>query len=168
MQAHKVHMDRTRDPVDLVFPPAFNAAAAFLDRHLEEGRGERPALRSAEGDVTYGALAERANRFGNALLATGLASGDRLLMVVRDGPEFFYTFWGAIKAGIIPIPVNTFLTSGEYGFLIENSECAAVVHSPELADVVLFAAEDLKAAAGSILATLGAGSLSDIAKEASP
>ena len=168
MQAHKVHMDRTRDPVDLVFPPAFNAAAAFLDRHLEEGRGERPALRSAEGDVTYGALAERANRFGNALMATGLASGDRLLMVVRDGPEFFYTFWGAIKSGIIPIPVNTFLTSGEYEFLIENSECAAVVYSPELADVVLFAADDLKAAAGLFLATSGAGSLSDIANDASP
>ena len=53
--------------------------------------------------------------------------------MVLDGPAFFYLFWGAIKAGIVPVPVNTLLRAADYAYLIGNSGCAAVVYSPELA-----------------------------------
>src|SRR6185436_20305688 len=66
----------------------------------------------------------------------GLAPGQRMLMVLRDGPEFFYLFWGAIKAGIVPVPLNAILRAADYRIIIEDSGCAAVVYSPELAGEV--------------------------------
>jgi acyl-coenzyme A synthetase/AMP-(fatty) acid ligase len=88
-------------------PDRFNVAAPFIDRHLGEGRGAKAAIRTAHETVTYAELAERVNRAGNALLTLGLKPGDRLLMVVKDCPAFFYLFWGAIKAGIVAVPPNT-------------------------------------------------------------
>ena len=73
------------------------------------------------------------NRAGNALLALGLKPGDRLLMVVKDCPAFFYLFWGAIKAGIVPVPPNTLLRAADYAYMFEDSGCGLVVYSTEFA-----------------------------------
>ncbi len=114
-------------------PARFNVAVPFIDRHLGEGRGAKPAIRTAHETVTYDELAERVNRAGNALLALGLKPGDRLLMVVKDCPAFFYLFWGAIKAGIVPVPPNTLLRADDYAYMIEDSGCGLVVYSREFA-----------------------------------
>ena len=101
----------------------------FIDRHVAEGRGAKAAIRTASETVTYAELAERVNRAGNALLALGLKPGDRLLMVVKDCPAFFYLFWGAIKAGIVPVPLNTLLRAADYAYMFEDSGCGLVVYS---------------------------------------
>jgi acyl-coenzyme A synthetase/AMP-(fatty) acid ligase len=78
-------------------PQRFNVSVPFIDRHQGEGRGAKVAIRTVHGEaITYAELAERVNRAGNALLALGLKPGDRMLMVVKDCPAFFYHFWGAI------------------------------------------------------------------------
>ncbi|WP_422000618.1 benzoate-CoA ligase family protein [Reyranella sp.] len=114
-------------------PSRFNVAVPFIDRHVGEGRGGKAAIRTAHETVTYAELAERVNRAGNALLARGLVPGDRLLMVVKDCPAFFYLFWGAIKAGIVPVPPNTLLRAPDYAYMFEDSGCRLVVYSPEFA-----------------------------------
>jgi len=115
-------------------PSRFNVAIPFIDRHVGEGRGARVAIRTVHGEsVTYAELAERVNRAGNALLAAGLKPGDRLLMVVKDCPAFFYLFWGAIKAGIVPVPPNTLLRAPDYAYMFEDSGCGLVVYSTEFA-----------------------------------
>ena len=81
--------------------------------------------------MTYAELAEGVNRCGNLLKSMRIARSDRVLMIVKDCPEFFYLFWGAIKAGIIPAPVNTLLRTDDYRHMIEDSECAVVVYSSE-------------------------------------
>jgi benzoate-CoA ligase family protein len=127
----------TFGPDDKVSLPArFNVAVPFIDRHLAEGRGAKAAIRTAHETVTYGELAERVNRTGNALLALGLQRGDRLLMVVKDCPAFFYLFWGAIKAGIVPVPPNTLLRAPDYAYMFEDSGCRLVVYSSEFASEV--------------------------------
>jgi benzoate-CoA ligase family protein len=73
---------------------------------------------------------------GNGLLGLGLRPGERLLMVVKDAPEFFYLFWGAIRAGIVPVPLNTLLRHADYQYMIDDSGCAALVYSPEYAGEV--------------------------------
>src|SRR5258708_10505628 len=95
-------------------PARFNVAVPFVDRHLSEGRGDKVAIRTAAESVTYAQLAERVNRAGNALLAAGLKPADRVLMVFKDCPAFFYVFWGAIKPGIVPAPLNTLLPVAHY------------------------------------------------------
>src|SRR5215204_1106430 len=114
-------------------PARFNVAVPFVDRHLAEGRGGKVAIRTAHETVTYAELAERVNRAGNALLALGLKPGDRLLMVVKDCPAFFYLFWGAIKAGIVAVPPNTLLRAADYAYMFEDSGCKLVVYSSEFA-----------------------------------
>lgn len=116
--------------------PSANAAAAFVDRHVAEGRGAKVAIRTAREDVTYAALLENVNRAGNAMLAGGLAPGDRLLMAVKDCPAFFHAFWGAIKAGIVPAPVNTLLRAADYAYMVDDSACAGVLYSPEYASEI--------------------------------
>jgi len=138
-----VSVDRSRLPSSLSFAPGFNVAVPFIDRHLPEGRGAKVAIRFRGGEVSYATLAEKVNRCGNALLRLGLRRGQRLLMVVKDCPEFFYLFWGAIKAGIVPVPLNVILRAADYRIILEDSGCSAVVHSPE------FAAEVEGALAGS-------------------
>ncbi len=133
MQDHTVVADRAPTPSTIAFAPIFNVAVPFIDRHLSEGRSEKAAIRTVAGDVTYGELAEQVNRCGNVLREMGLVSGDRLLMIVKDCPEFFYLFWGAIKAGVVPVPVNTLLRAPDYQYMIDDSACAAVVYSPEYA-----------------------------------
>ncbi|MDP3161135.1 MAG: benzoate-CoA ligase family protein, partial [Reyranella sp.] len=114
-------------------PAHFNVAVPFIDRHVGEGRGGKAAIRTTQETVTYAELAERVNRTGNALLGLGLKPGDRLLMVVKDCPAFFYLFWGAIKAGIVPVPPNTLLRAPDYAYMIEDSGCRLVVYSAEFA-----------------------------------
>ena len=131
---HRVDIDESVVPNRLSFSPVFNVAVPFIDRHVTEGRGERVALRHKSGEVTYAQLAENVSLAGNALLALGLKPGERLVIAAIDDPMFFYVFWGAIKAGIVPIAVSTFLKEHEYRFLIEDSDCAAFVYSSVLAD----------------------------------
>jgi benzoate-CoA ligase family protein len=114
-------------------PDRFNVAVPFVDRHVGEGRGAKVAVRTATETVTYAELAERVNRAGNALLTAGLKPGDRVLMIVKDCPAFFYLFWGAIKAGIVPVPPNTLLRVADYAYLFEDSGCRLVVYSSEYA-----------------------------------
>ena len=120
-----VDVDRSRSPAAIRFEPGFNAAPAFVDRHLAEGRGAKVAIRCAAGDVTYAELAERVNRCGNALLGQGLERGQRVLMVVKDSPEFFYLYWGAIKAGLVPVTLNTILRASDYQYMIATTDSPA-------------------------------------------
>ena len=133
MSTASVTVDTSQSPSLLRFAPGFNAAVHFIDRHLEEGRGQKLAIRSAAGDVTYAELAASVNRCGNALLRLGLERNQRLLMVVKDCPEFFYLFWGAIKVGVIPVPLNTILRAADFQGMIEDSQASALVYSPEFA-----------------------------------
>jgi benzoate-CoA ligase family protein len=133
MRLETLAVDASKSPAEITFQPGFNAAVPFIDRHLQEGRGGKVAIRSASGDVTYAELAAQVNRCGNALVGMGLQRGQRLLMVVKDCPEFFYLFWGAIKAGIVPVPLNTLLRTDDYRYILQDSACSAIFYSPEYA-----------------------------------
>ncbi len=134
MQDNGIAIDRSTDPASLSFSPRFNAAVPFIDRHVREGRGAKAAIRTLEGDVTYAELAENVNRAAAGLTALGLAPGDRILLAIKDCPDFFYAYWGAIKAGFVPVPVNTLLRFDTYAFMIEDSGASAVIYSPEYAN----------------------------------
>src|SRR5674476_1068004 len=96
-------------PKSLRFPANYNVATAFIDRHIAEGRGAKVAIHTADSAVTYSELAANVDRCANALVRLGLKRGERVLMVVKDCPAFFYLFWGAIKAGIVPVLLNMLL-----------------------------------------------------------
>ncbi len=167
MKDNTVIVDGTESSPTIRFAPAFNVAVAFIDRHIEEGRAAKVAIRStARADVTYGKLAERVNRCGNVLKSLGIGRGERVLIVVPDLPEFFYLFWGAVKVGIIPVPLNTLLRAAEYQFLIGDSACAAIVYSPSVAGAVEEALQSAEHKPDHAILTEGAGSLLELMEKA--
>lgn len=125
-------VDWSASPPEVRVPRAYNAASDFIDRHIAEGRGERVAFIDDREKVTYGELARRVNRAGNALKALGLEPEDRIMMIMLDTVEFPALFFGAIKAGIVPIPVNTLLTPEDYAYMLEDSRAKAVFISDAL------------------------------------
>ncbi len=82
----------------------FNVAVPLVDRHLEEGRSNKVAVRTVDHEVTYRELADRVNRCGNALKSLGTVHGDRVLMVVKDCPEFFIYSGAPSKPVWCPCP----------------------------------------------------------------
>jgi benzoate-CoA ligase family protein len=144
MQNHTVEVEVAHGDQALTFAPVFNAAVAFIDRHLQEGRADKVVIRTNRGvEVTYAGLAENVNRCGNALLGLGIGRGERVIMIVKDCAEFFYCFWGAIKAGLIPVPVNVLLRAKDFTYIVGDSGCSAIVYSPEFADEVEAALDQL-------------------------
>ena len=137
MKLPSLTIDRSESPSRITYGPSFNAASWFVDRHLAEGRRSKLAVRHSGCDVTYSDLAENVARAGNTLLGLGLEPGSRLLMVVKDCPEFFYVFWGAMKAGLIPVPVSFMMRASDIAFMISDSECDSVVYSTEFAAAVV-------------------------------
>lgn len=168
MEANTMHWRETETGGDLVFSPSFNAAVLFIDRHLQEGRSEKIAIRTLSEEITYSALAHQVNRFGNALLEQGLKPRERFLMVVKDCPEFCFLFWGAIKAGIVVIPLNVLQRAETFAQVIDDSQCRAVAYSPEYAKEVLPALDFCKQQDLLAFPVAGKASLKSNAKTASP
>src|SRR2546425_5994247 len=116
-------------------PDRFNAAAFFVDRQVVEGRAGRPAFHQENRVVTYGEIFESVNRVGNALLDLGVQMEDRVLLTLLDGPEFVAAFFGAMKLGAVPVPVNTLMRAADYRFFLEDSRAkVAIISEPLLVE----------------------------------
>ena len=105
----------------------YNAADDFIDRHVREGRGGNIALIFGEQRFSYKQHQKLVNKTGNALKAIGIDIGDHILLLMHDSPEFVETFWGAIKIGAIPIPLNTILQPEDYEYLLNDSRGKVLV-----------------------------------------
>ena len=118
--------------VPIILPEQFNAAAYFVDRHLDEGRSEKVAIECLDSRVTYLDLFQRVNRVGNALRQLGVRIEERVLLLLLDTPEFAASFFGAIKIGAVPVPVNTLLKPTDYEYIINNSRARVAIVSESL------------------------------------
>jgi benzoate-CoA ligase family protein len=128
-------------------PDRFNAATFFVDRHIAEGRGGKVAFLHEEGELTYAALQELVNRAGNALRGLGVEPEHRVLCLLLDSPAFLAAFWGAIKIGAVPIPINTMMRGQDYLYFLNDSRArVAVISEPLLAEAgpILSQARHLK------------------------
>ncbi len=120
----------------VTIPERFNATRFFVDRHVEEGHGDRVALITDGRSVSYRELERSVNRVGNALRDLGVGREDRVLLALLDGPEFVASFFGAIKIGAVPVPVNTVLRAADYRYFLEDSHApVALVSQPLLPEV---------------------------------
>ena len=117
-------------------PEVFNAAAFFVDRNVAEGRGGHVAIECGEARVTYDEVRQHVNRCGSALRGIGVRPEDRVLLLVLDRPEFVYAFFGAIKIGAVPVPLNTLWKAADYQYVLRDSRAAVLIVSAELLPVV--------------------------------
>ena len=112
---------------DIVSPDRLNVANVFLDHNLKVGRGAKTAIYYEGKTYSYAEVAELANRMGNALLDLGVDMEQRVAMLLLDSPEFAAAFFGAIKIGAIPTPLNTNLPPNDYIPILNESRARVLV-----------------------------------------
>jgi benzoate-CoA ligase family protein len=118
----------------------YNATVDLLERNLAAGRAERPYLITDDRTWTYREVGEAADAAGAGLLDLGFTPGDRVILALNDSPELVVTFWGAMKAGLVPIPVAGGLSTADLHFIFMDSAARAVVCDAGSAGAVLPAA----------------------------
>ena len=105
----------------------FNGAERLLGERALAHHGERLALLCGEEALTYAQLAERMRAAAAALRALGLAPHERLLLLMRDTPQFAATWLGAVHAGVVPIAINNRLPEADYRHIVVDSGARLVI-----------------------------------------
>jgi benzoate-CoA ligase family protein len=107
-------------------PQRYNASAILFD-NLARGRGARVAVTGPAGTRTYAEMCEDAARFGNALLGLGLTRGERVLLFLDDTPAYPAALMGALRAGLVPLLINTQSPPDLVRFYIEDAGARVAV-----------------------------------------
>ena len=115
-------------------PREYNAAADLVGRNLAAGRGGKVAFIDDQGQCTYAELAERVDRAAHVLVSLGLKREERIAIAMVDGCDWPAVFLGAIKAGIVPVALNTLLTPADYEYQLRDSRARALFVSEPLLD----------------------------------
>ncbi|MEO6271473.1 MAG: AMP-binding protein, partial [Lautropia sp.] len=116
----------------LEIPRNFNAAHDLIARNLEAGRQDHIAFIDDYESITYREFARRVDRFASGLLASGVEPEDRILVCMLDTIDWPIVFLGAIKAGVVPVCVNTMLTQNDYDFMLRDSRAKVLFVSRAL------------------------------------
>jgi benzoate-CoA ligase len=121
----------------------YNAAADLIERNLAAGRGGKTAFIDDNGRYRYAELADRVSRFANVVRRLGIHPEQRILLCLYDTIDFPTAFLGAIKAGVVPVAVNTQLAAGEFAFMLADSRARAVVVSEPVLAIMAAASAEL-------------------------
>ena len=111
-----------------------NSADYFIERHLREGRGERLAFTDPWRSLSYAQLSDASARFAAGLANAGIERERRIALLMLDTIDFPIAFWGALRAGIVPVPINTLLPADITEYILRDSRAAALVVSAPLLD----------------------------------
>jgi len=137
-----------------------NAYDWFVARHLREGRGARLAFVDPWRNLTYAELDAAAGRFAAGLATAGIERERRIALVMLDTIDFPVAFWGALRAGVIPVPINTLLPADITGYILQDSRAAALFVSAPLLEALKPAARRM----GRIVVSHPDARLSDFTK----
>ncbi len=116
-----------------MFSGAGNAVEYFVDRHAGEGRGASLMCRDPWRSLSYEELGKSTRRFAGALRGAGIAREQRVVLLLLDTVDFPVAFWGAMRAGVVPVPINTLLTHEMVGYILADSRATGLVISAPLA-----------------------------------
>ena len=133
-------------------PERFNIADHFLDARIREGLGDRAALLTDQGSLTYREVQAEANRFGHALREAGVEAEQRVIIALPDGPEFAAALFGTLKIGAVVVMVNPQLGVDATGEICEYARAAAAVVHQDAAAGVTTAAQRSPLYRGSLVA----------------
>jgi len=115
---------------------SYNAVTWLLDRNVEEGRGGKLAFTDSVSELTYRDLQKQSRRLANLLRRLGVRREERVAMIMLDTTDFPIVFLGAIRAGVVPVPLNTLLTSDQYAYVLADCRARVLFISEALLPVV--------------------------------
>lgn len=106
--------------IEFFVPERYNASAILFD-NLATGRGDRVAVTGPAGSRTYAELAADACRFGAAFLSLDARRGDRVLLFLDDTPAYPAALFGAMRASLVPLLINTLTPPDLLQFYLSDS-----------------------------------------------
>jgi 4-hydroxybenzoate-CoA ligase len=115
---------------------AYNAAADFIDINIARGLGAKRAFVDPFRELSYGELQTATFQFADAMKALGLRQESRIVLLLLDTVEFPIAFWGAIRAGIVPIPLNNLLATDQYTYILNDCRAEAILISAPLFEII--------------------------------
>jgi 4-hydroxybenzoate-CoA ligase len=115
---------------------AGNAADWFIDRNIAAGNGARLAFRDPWRSLTYQDLLTGTARFAGAVSRAGIGRERRVVLLLQDTVDFPVAFWGTMRAGAVPVPINTLLTAETVGYILADCRADAVVMSAGLVETL--------------------------------
>ncbi len=128
--------DHSHSPPRIQIPRHYNAAHDLIQRNLKKGIADKIAYRDDSRSLTFRELDEKSSAFAQALGALGIQREQRVLMCMHDTVDFPTVFLGSIKAGAVPVPVNTLLTQDDYAYMLEDCRAPIAVVSASLAPAI--------------------------------
>src|SRR5258708_29687528 len=129
--ADRVPSDSTgASEIGFAIPQQYNASRILFD-NLGKGHGDRLALTGPAGTRSYAKLCAEASRWGHGLQSLGLKRGDRILMFLDDTPAYPAAFFGAVRAGFVPLLINTLTPPDLLQFYLSDSGAAVAVADAE-------------------------------------
>jgi len=111
-------------------PETYNASRILFD-NLDKGNGDRVAMTGPLGAVNYAELCAEASRWGHGLISLGLKRGDRVLMFLDDTPAYPAAFFGAVRAGFVPLLINTLTPPDLLQFYLSDSAATVAIADAE-------------------------------------
>ncbi|WFU40628.1 benzoate-CoA ligase family protein [Bradyrhizobium sp. CB82] len=115
---------------------SYNAVTWLLDRNVAEGRGNKLVFDDTVSRLTYGELQQQTCRAANMLRRLGVRREERVAMIMLDTVDFPIVFLGAIRAGIVPVPLNTLLTAEQYAYILADCRARVLFVSEALYPVI--------------------------------
>ena len=116
--------------IGFAVPETYNASRVLFD-NLAKGHSDKLALIGPAGTRTYAELCAEACRWGNGFASLGLTRGDRVLLFLDDTPAYPAAFFGAARAGFVPLLINTLTPPDLLQFYLADSGAAVAVADAE-------------------------------------
>ena len=116
--------------IGFAVPERYNASRILFD-NLVLGRGDRLALTGPAGTRSYAELCREASQWGNGFQSLGLKRGDRILMFLDDTPAYPAAFFGAVRAGFVPLLINTLTPPDLLQFYLSDADASVAVAEAE-------------------------------------
>jgi benzoate-CoA ligase family protein len=120
----------------LELPETLNLTSFFLDHNLEQGRGDKTAIRFEGRSLSYAFVASQTNRVANLLGELGVQPEQRVLLLLPDVPEFAYAWFGLVKRGAVACAVSPEQTVEEARYYLSYTRARVAFCTSKLAPTI--------------------------------
>ncbi len=121
---------------------SFNLATIL--RESRTTTPDKPLIHLGDATFTYAQVDEISGRVASSLLASGLSAGDKVAVQLPNLPQFLFAYFGILKAGLVMVPLNPLLRSGEVAYHLEDSDAAVLITFEMFADEAVKGAAEVE------------------------
>jgi benzoate-CoA ligase len=138
-----IYNDDWRNWSDPELPEYFNPTSVLIDRHLCTDKAEATALVVDEKSYSYTVFLRQVCRVSNGLEALKIETGSRILLFATDSVEFLATWFGAIRAGIVPVVLSDAYKAQNLLYFLDDTAAKSLYIDAEQVEKLVEIADDI-------------------------